>query len=184
MRIAQFVTQMQSNQELFISNYALAEIDAADIAFFRAQAPLRVLALAEDWCIDVVTALPPLAKLADALGDNLFRLRVLSHDQNPDLAHAYAKQDGEQAIPVFVFFDAQMQEHGYFIERPAAVSAMLNLAEAKFVAAQPQYAGPREQRSEAASTAISAYRREYRTSHRHEVNKMLFAALRQLLETK
>jgi DNA-binding response OmpR family regulator len=181
MTTAQFVAQMQTNQELFISNYALAVLDEADIAFFRAQGPLRVLALAEDWCIDVVTALPALAKLADALGDDLFRLRVLSRDQNLDLASAYTKEGSDQAIPVFVFFDAQMRERGYFIERPAALYGVLDRAEAEFVASHPEYAGPRGQRSEAASAAISVYRRQYRASHRHEVNKMLFAGLRQLL---
>ncbi len=181
MTTSQFVAQMQENQETFISNYQQAEMDEADLAFFRSQGPLRALALVEDWCPDVVAALPMLAKLADALGDDTLKLRVLLRDQNLDIADAHLQDGAYRAIPVFIFFDAQMGELGHFIERPAAVTNALQQAGAEFLAAHPDYPPDRDQRTEEQNAAFGAYRREFRASHRHEINRMLIADLRQLL---
>ncbi len=181
MTTAQFVDQMQENQETFIANYQQTKIDEADLAFFRARGPLQILALVEDWCPDVLAALPVMAKLADALGEDTLKLRVLLRDQNLDIADAYLQDGAYRAIPVLIFFDAQMRELGHFIERPAAVTNMLRMAGEEFLAAHPDYSIDRDQRTDEQNAAYGAYRREFRASHRHEINGMLLADLRQLL---
>lgn len=179
--IGQFVAQMQSNQDLFTRNYELTAIGNADLAFFRAHEPLRVLALANDWCIDVMTALPALARLAALLGDEQFKLRVLLDEGNEDIIEAYPKAGGQLATPVFVFFDAHMRERGHLVERPAPVSTTLNQVEAEFVAAHPGWPAAREQRSEEQKSAIGERRREYRINHYPELAQILLDAVRQLL---
>lgn len=182
MTTAQFVAQMQENQGLFIRNYELTEISNADLAFWQAQGPLQVLVLANDWCIDTITALPAVARLAALLGDDEFKLRMLLDEGNEDIAEAYPRESGRQATPVFIFFDAHMRERVHLVERPAAATIALAQAEAEFVATHPGWPTDRSQRTEEQKTAIGGYRREYRIRHYHELSQMLFADLRQLLE--
>lgn len=178
--IAQFVAQMGENQALFAENYELAAISEDDRAWFSRQTPLQVLALADDWCIDVITALPILAKLADMLGEDEFKLRVLIGEENEEIAAAYTRPSGRTATPVFIFFDAQMRERGHLIERPAAAYPALDNAEKEFAAAAG-YPIEREQRSEEQMDEVGQYRREWRATHRRELARMLLDELRQVI---
>ena len=180
MTIEQFVERMRDNQQLFSENYEFAAISEDDLAWFGKQAPLQVLALADDWCIDVVTALPVVAKLATLLGDERFKLRVLVGDESQEIASAYRRPSGRTATPVFIFFDAQMRERGHMIERPAAAYAVLDDAEKDFARAAG-YPVEREQRSDEQIDAVAEYRRKWRTSHRRELARMLLDEFRQII---
>ena len=74
-----------------------------------------------DWCYDVLTNLPVLAKLAKESGK--FNLRVFERDQNPDVRDQYLNGT-YQSIPVFVFFDENFNEIGHWIERPKSVTQL------------------------------------------------------------
>ena len=116
-----YVASMQENREKFIMNYAEAPAEsAAARAVVCTDLPLRVLVLTEDWCGDALTYVPLLGRLAAGEAD--WTVRVFRRDENPDLADRWLKDGVHRAVPVFVFFDANMHELGHFIERPAAVN--------------------------------------------------------------
>lgn len=115
--------QMTRNQERFIANEQAVEFDANDLAFFaNLSQPLNVLVLAEDWCGDVINNLPVVGRLAEASGK--LNLRVFLRDQHLDIMDQYLKEGQFRSIPVFVFFDADFRELGYWIERPARVTEL------------------------------------------------------------
>ncbi len=117
----EFKAQMTRNRDRVEANEARVEIDAVDVKAFRSlNGPIHVLALAEDWCGDVIANLPVLGKLARESGT--LDLRVFLRDQNTDLMQRYLNQGKYESIPVFAFFDDAFNELGVFIERPASVT--------------------------------------------------------------
>ena len=117
----QFKDQMTRNRDRVEANEANVEIDPADLDAFRSlTGPIHVLALAEDWCGDVIANLPILGKLAGQSGT--LDVRIFLRDQNKDLIQQYLNQGKYESIPVFAFFDDAFREIGVFIERPASVT--------------------------------------------------------------
>jgi hypothetical protein len=141
MTYEQFVAGMTKNQERLHQSEQATSIDRADLDFFRAlPAPLDVLVLAEDWCGDVIANLPVLEKLASESGK--LRPRVFLRDQNDDLMSQYLKDGQFRSIPVFVLFDAQLNELGRFIERPAAFNRLRTERRQALLAAHPEVGDP------------------------------------------
>lgn len=117
----QYKEQMTRNRDRVEANEARVELDPDDLAAFRAlNGPIHVLALAEDWCGDVIANLPVVGKLARESGT--LDLRIFLRDQNKDLMQRYLNQGRFESIPVFAFFDDTFTELGVFIERPATVT--------------------------------------------------------------
>lgn len=115
--------QMTRNRDRLEANEQTVEFDAGDLAFFRQlPQPLHVLALAEDWCGDVIANLPVLGRLAADSGK--LNVRVFLRDQNLDLMDQYLYKGEHRSIPTFVFFDQNFHELGHWIERPARVSEL------------------------------------------------------------
>lgn len=181
MSVAEYMAQMWENADIFAENYAAAVINDADVAWFAAHGPFKVLALVEDWCADTFTQLPPLAKLAERVGIDTVEVRVLYHDENPDLATTYLQHGYRRTTPVFVFFDAAMNERGCFFERAATFARALDEAQIAFVVAHPEYANPPAPLATAAKDKIAEVRKEYRRQHRREAAETMFAELRELL---
>jgi thiol-disulfide isomerase/thioredoxin len=135
----QYIDQITQNKDRFIENYGKAQVSADDVgAFKNLPEPLKVLAIGEDWCGDVVAGFPVLAKLVDEAGGKL-NLRVFLRDQNEDLINQYLNQGVYKSIPVIVFFDQNMRELGHFIERPAAQTAESTAARNAFFADHPEF---------------------------------------------
>lgn len=123
MSYEQYRAQMTRNQERFATNEQLVQLSGEDVAFFaNLQAPLNLMALAEDWCGDVINNLPVVGKLAEQ-SDKL-NLRIFLRDQNLDLMDQYLKEGQFRSIPVFALFDQNFQDLGHFIERPAQITDM------------------------------------------------------------
>jgi hypothetical protein len=117
----QYKDQMTRNRDRVEANEANVEIDPADLDAFRSlNGPMHVLALAEDWCGDVIANLPILGRLAGRSGT--LDVRIFLRDQNKDLIQQYLNQGKYESIPVFAFFDDAFSEIGVFIERPASVT--------------------------------------------------------------
>ena len=117
----EYKAQMTRNRDRVEANEARVKIDPEDLAAFRSiNGPIHVLALAEDWCGDVIANLPVLGVLAREAGT--LDLRVFLRDQNKELMQRYLNQGKFESIPVFAFFDDQFNELGVFTERPASVT--------------------------------------------------------------
>jgi hypothetical protein len=82
--------------------------------------PVRVLAITEDWCSDSRLYLPVFARMAADAG---WPLHVFVRTAHPDLAADFAAQGLPDNIPTVVLYDADWQEIGHWIERPALANA-------------------------------------------------------------
>ncbi len=140
MTFAAYRAQMTRNQDRFDENTRLLHIADDDREFFRSlPQPVRVLVITEDWCGDAINNLPIIGRLAE--DNNRMDVRVFLRDQNPDLINAYLKDGLHQSIPVFVVFDSDMHELGHFIERPARITAQMDVFVANVFATDPALAG-------------------------------------------
>lgn len=118
-----YKAQMTRNRERLDANEQTVTFAADDLAFFtNLPQPLSVLAIAEDWCGDVINNLPVLGRLAAESGK--LDVRIFLRDQNLDLIDQYLKDGQFRSIPVFVLFDAAFKELGHWIERPAHITEL------------------------------------------------------------
>lgn len=183
MTVEQYKAQMTQNRDRFEENEAKASIRPEDREFFAAMPqPLNVLVITEDWCGDALANVPVLAKLADATGK--LNLRLFLRDKNLDLADSYLKEGKYRSVPVFVFFDAQMNELGHFIERPARATAEM-AADSQRLAEQhpelPDLREPLDQRSDAARTLTFESLNRLRAERGGAWTEMLLDDVKQML---
>lgn len=78
---------MTRNRERLEENERAVVVEPSVREFFRSQPRLKVVALVEDWCGDVIANLPVLARLAAEAGT--LDVRIFYRDQNPDLAQRW-----------------------------------------------------------------------------------------------
>jgi hypothetical protein len=71
--------------------------------------PVHVIAIAEDWCGDVVRHVPVLQRLAEA--GPLLKVRYISREQHPEVFIRFLTNGGE-AIPKFIFLSDRFVECG------------------------------------------------------------------------
>jgi hypothetical protein len=79
--------------------------------------PVHVVAIAEDWCGDVVRHVPVLRRLEEQAPQ--LRVRFVSREQHPDVFVRFLTNGGE-AIPKFVFLSDQFVECGSWGPMPEA----------------------------------------------------------------
>lgn len=164
MTIDEFKAQMRENRDKLERSEAEAVIPPEERAFYAGlPEPLNVLVLAEDWCPDVVAGLSLVSKLAQETGK--LNVRVLLRDQHLDVADQYLKEGKYRSIPVLVFFDQQMRQIGYIIERPARATAEMRAARDRYIAEHPEnpeLSAPTDQQSEETRAALVQVSRDTR----------------------
>ena len=121
MTFPEYLAQMRTNQERFAKRLAETEINPDDRAAMRGR-KLKILVVTEDWCGDALVSFPGLAKLVEGAPD--VEMRVFLRDANPDVMDQYLKRGLYRTIPVFVFFDEQMNELARFMERQDVVTEL------------------------------------------------------------
>ncbi len=137
----QFKDGMTRNRERFEANERNLELSEADLAPFRKlPKPVNVLALAEDWCGDVIANLPILGRIAQEV--DTLNLRVFLRDQNLDIMDQYLLRGQYRSIPTFVFFDEDFTELGRWIERPASVTELRAKKRLEIYARHPEFGSP------------------------------------------
>lgn len=125
MTFQQYLDQMTTNKERFLQLLQEIKVRPEDReALKRFGKSLKVLVITEDWCGDALQNFPVLAKLVDGLPN--VEMRIFLRDQNPDLMDQYLNQGVYRSIPVFAFFDENMNEVTRFIERPAVVTELID----------------------------------------------------------
>ncbi len=181
-----YKAQMTRNREQFEANEAAVTFDPDDLAFFAGlPQPLNVLVLAEDWCGDVIANLPVLGRLAQESGK--LNLRIFLRDQNLDLMDQYLKDGQFRSIPTFVFFDADFNELGHWIERPARVTEQMAQLRRQLFASDPALAGldpdtPFGQLPEEARDRVRGAFARFRSENRDFANREVVREIRALLE--
>jgi hypothetical protein len=163
----QYRERMRQNRELYWERYESFTLEPGSLRRLEKATGgrgLNVLVLAEDWCGDVIRYLPVLEHMAEAGGWNV---RIFYRDDNPDLAGLWLKRGLHRAIPVFVFFDAEMCELGHLIEKPAAVYAWDASGREVFVERHPDREDAALHHSEMSPETYARYvdfMREYRAT--------------------
>jgi hypothetical protein len=117
--LEQYVAQMTVNQERFVRALDRVVIGPDDTRLLaRLGSARKVLVITEDWCGTSLAHVPFVAKL---VAENpALEMRIFLRDANADLMDLYLKHGRHRSIPVFVFFDTDMNELARFVEqRPA-----------------------------------------------------------------
>ena len=117
--LAEYVERMGANKERFKAALARAAATPPDPATLeRLGRPRKVMVITEDWCGTSLVYVPAVAALVAT--DPGIEVRVFLRDANPDLMEQYLKRGLYRSIPVFAFFDDEMNELARFIEEAPA----------------------------------------------------------------
>ena len=117
-RFPEYLGSVTQHAELWQAMYRTATIPSELVERMRANAgDMRLLILSEDWCSDCFSAVPLIARLAEAAG---VELRVLARDANPDLMDAHLTS-GTRSIPVAMVLDPDYQVRAWWGPRPASL---------------------------------------------------------------
>ncbi len=81
---------------------------------------LRLLAIAEDWCVDTSSTIPALVRLAEAAPG--IEVRIITRDGHPDVMDRYLT-NGSRSIPIVVVLDGEFRELGHWGPRPRELQA-------------------------------------------------------------
>jgi hypothetical protein len=138
MTYAAYKAQMTRNREQVEQNEKDLQVSPADVQAFKSlPQALNVMALAEDWCGDVVANLPVLGRLEQESGGKL-NVRIHLRDQQPGetIMDEHLNKGQFKSIPTFIFLDQNFNERGVWIERPDSVT---KLREEKRLAAYAQH---------------------------------------------
>ena len=125
MTFQQYLEQMGTNREKFVQFLQEIKVRPEDREALKklGGTKLNVLVITEDWCGDALYNIPVLAKLVEGLPN--VEMRVFLRDQNPDLMDQYLNRGIYRSIPVFAFFDDNMNEVSRFLERPPKVTEVI-----------------------------------------------------------
>ena len=117
--LPQYLEQMRMNRDRFVRAFETADVRPEDARVLeRLGKPTRLLVITEDWCGTSLVYVPAVAALAAS--DPGIDLRVFLRDANPDIMDQYLKRGLYRSIPVFAFFDDDMNELARFVEQPLA----------------------------------------------------------------
>jgi hypothetical protein len=135
--------QMTRNREQLEQNERELELKPDDIAAFKSlPKTINVLALAEDWCGDVIANLPVLGKLANETGTLNVRIHLRDGDPGSTIMDQYLNRGEFKSIPTLIFLDQDFNELGVWIERPASVTKLREERRQKLYAENPSWGDP------------------------------------------
>jgi hypothetical protein len=139
-----YKAQMTRNKDQFEQNEKDLQLTSDDVAAFKGLSQtVNVLALAEDWCGDVVANLPVLGRLEKEAGGKL-NVRVLLRDQQPgeQVMDEHLNKGQYKSIPTLIFLDGDYKEVGTWVERPDSVTKIREEKRLAQYAAHPAWGDP------------------------------------------
>ena len=141
---AAYKAQMTRNREQVEQNEKDLQLKSEDTQALR-ELPrsLNVLALAEDWCGDVVANLPVLGMLEQASGGKL-NVRIHLRDQEPgaQIMDEHLNKGQFKSIPTLIFLDDKFNELGVWVERPDSVTKLREEKRLGLYAQHPEWGDP------------------------------------------
>jgi len=139
-----YKAQMTRNREQFDQNEKDLQLEPEDArAFQRLPQTINVMALAEDWCGDVVANLPVLGRLEQESAGKL-KVRIHLRDQQPgeQIMDQYLNKGQYKSIPTFIFLDSNFKELGVWVERPESVTRLREEKRQALYAQHPEWGDP------------------------------------------
>lgn len=110
-------------REKLVTQHQALTLEPAAAGFLAAlPRPVHVVAIAEDWCGDVVRHAPVLQRLAEA-GPKV-KVRYISRLQHPEVFVRFLTNGGE-AIPKFIFLSDQFVECGSWGPMPESCRELI-----------------------------------------------------------
>jgi thiol-disulfide isomerase/thioredoxin len=139
-----YKAQMTRNKDQVEQNEKDLQLKPDDVKSFQdLPQVVNVMALAEDWCGDVVANLPILGRLAQESGGKL-NVRIHLRDQEPgsQIMDQYLNKGQFKSIPTFVFLDGEFNELGVWVERPDSVTKTREEKRLALYKANPDWGDP------------------------------------------
>jgi hypothetical protein len=139
-----YKAQMTRNKEQVEQNEKDLQVSADDKSAFQdLPNAVNVMALAEDWCGDVVANLPILGRLEQESGGKL-NVRIHLRDQEPGstIMDQYLNKGQYKSIPTFIFLDGTFNELGVWVERPESVTKLREEKRLALYEAHPDWGDP------------------------------------------
>jgi len=139
-----YKAQMTRNKEQFEQNEKELTLSGEEVSALKSLPQrVNVLALAEDWCGDVVANLPILGRLEQEAGGKL-NVRVLLRDQQPgeQVMDEHLNKGQFKSIPTLIFLHGDYKEVGIWIERPESVTKVREEKRLAQYAAHPAWGDP------------------------------------------
>jgi len=139
-----YKAQMTRNREQVEQNEKDLQLSPEDVQAFQGfPKTINVMALAEDWCGDVVANLPILGRLEQESAGKL-KVRIHLRDGQPgtQLMDQYLKNGQYKSIPTFVFLDDDFNDLGVWIERPESVTALREQKRLELYRSHPDWGDP------------------------------------------
>ena len=114
----EYLDALEKGRPRYDENYDDFQLKDEDARFFRELAqkpdgPAKVLVITEWWCPDCFREVGPMVKIAEAAG---MELKVMARDENLDAMEEFLN-NGNQSIPVFVFYTKDHRYLGHWTER-------------------------------------------------------------------
>lgn len=118
MTFARFVDHAQAQRETWLRNAAATDVAADAVSrLARVREGLRVLIVAEDWCVDSVHTVPYIAAAAAAAG---IEVRIIDRTVGAPVMLAHRSRDGRPVTPVIVLL-RNNRDVGAWVEHPAVL---------------------------------------------------------------
>src|SRR5438128_5025922 len=181
-----YKAQMTRNREQVDQNEKDLELNSNDVQAFRnLPQTINVMALAEDWCGDVIANLPILGKLEQASNGKL-NVRIHLRDQEPgsQIMDQYLNKGQFKSIPTLVFLDGDLNDRGVWIERPDSVTKAREEKRLALYAQHPEWGDPSKaiaELPEDVRTQVQQATAAIRTDMKAWANSEVVRELRQLV---
>jgi hypothetical protein len=136
--------QMTRNREQVEQNEKDLQLKPEDVQAFRSlPQSLNIVALAEDWCGDVIANLPILGKLAQESAGKL-NVRIHLRDKEPgeQIMDQHLNKGQYKSIPTFIVLDQEYKERGVWWERPDSVTQAREEKRLALYAQHPEWGDP------------------------------------------
>jgi hypothetical protein len=111
-----------AEKERLQSFYDAFDFDEETLTVYNGRTPLQVLAIADEWCPDVIQNLAVIARIADEVPG--MELSIVSSKGSAELMAEYAT-DGKHRIPVVAFYDMTFRELARWAGRCKAADAWI-----------------------------------------------------------
>jgi hypothetical protein len=122
--VEQFLDSLTELGEKYQQQITESQLDHTQVSRLeRMPGNLKVMVIAEPWSGDVLYYFPVLINMAEKTG---WEVRIFRRDTFPDLILPYRKEGLYHSIPVFVFYDADFNEVGFWVERPKEATRVID----------------------------------------------------------
>ena len=123
---ASFLATAERRKEMWQANTAWGKVNSDLLARGRAlKGPIRLLVVLEDGCSDSANTIPYLATFADSVSGT-FDIRLVNSTEGKWVMERHRTADGRGATPTVVLLDAEGNDIGCWVERPAALARWMN----------------------------------------------------------